>query len=357
MKEKLNRLLKKEKITIDIERVLNKFAKDQGWTIREYRIKRILSRPFSIVVNIKIIHPREQSVFVKIYKPSSSQKVQYVLRREYEITQYWFKQFQSQKYFHTIEPLWVDYDNLILITKESTGINLRSFLEERIRFLPSVQNIKKAETYLELVGNWLAYFQKHPIGSDIPYLDTSIQMDLDYFLEYINLRMDRMVSNSKISFDKNMQQAINTAITQLWNAVDSEKNNYCISHSDLSLSNILINDKHVTVLDFYKSEINSPFKDLSRLYHQLFLFSFKLDYQTRIIRKLQTALLRGWGDESVDAHPLFRIFFLMHQINHLGKIARYWERNFVENIYNRWVVRQSLKHLKEFIAHESQTKN
>ncbi len=351
--------LKKENLDVDLPGVLEAYANDRNKTLRSYRVKRVFNRPLSLVFNIELAYLQDdsESVFLKIYKPYDLQSVPITLRREYEITRYWFEKFKGHPHFHIVEPLWVDFKHFILITRESAGINLLAFLEQHVRFFPSGSDLKQARDYLNLAGQWLNNFQQFAVEDDIPYLDTSVRIARDYFLHYINVRMERMVMNPRILFDSQIQKAVNEVISRLCREIETDHVQYCVSHSDLSLSNILINGSHVTVLDFHKSEINSPYKDLTRLYHQLHLLSYKPEYSNKTIRQLQTALLQGWGDARADEHALFKIYYLIHQITHLGKIARYWEHNFVENLYNRWVVRKTLKQLKEFLAHESQTKN
>ncbi len=359
LKDKAEYFLKKEKLNVDLLWVLSEFMKKQKASWQAYRVRRIFNRPFSLVFNIEI--EKEQNdlfpIFLKIYKAANSSSLRIQLSREYEITKYWYHKFKGHPYFHTVEPLWVDFNHFILITKESPGVNLLSFLGSNMRFFPTAHQVNQAENYLYLAGQWLAYFQRYPLDSAIPYLDNSIDIEEKYFMHYINVRMERMVTNPRIVFDGQIQKKVNAVIQQLCRSIDTQKIKKCVSHSDLSLSNILIYDRHVTVLDFHKSEINSPYKDLARLYHQLHLLSYKPEYSGTVIRRLQKALLRGWGNEQAEQQPLFKIYFLIHQISHLGKVARYWEHNFVENLYNRWVVRKTLKQLAEFLDNELQTKN
>ena len=130
----------------------------------------------------------------------------------------------------------------------------------------------------------------------------------------------------------------------------NEKNRLSFAHTDFSLSNILVANDKVTVLDFNKCEINSPYKDLSRFYHQLYLLSFKPSYQKRVIEEMKSSFLQGYGDQNAKDHPLFKIFFIIHQVTHLGKISRFWERGLLENIYNRYLVTQVMKDLKQTVS-------
>ncbi len=357
MEKSLNNFLKKNEFELDLDGLLKQFSDETKILFRSYEIKHVFMRPFSLILNLRLISNSPLDIFVKIYKERDNPKTKDNLLREYHITEYWFERFKFHRFFHTIEPLWLNLEKQVIVTRQAAGINLLSFLEHRIMLLPSYQSIRKAETYLFQAGQWLAYFQNQNITDDIPYLDYSVKIQLDYFLEYISIRMDRMVKNKKIDFDETMRNNVIETIKKLWERAVAYKNSYSVSHSDFSLSNILVHQKHVTVLDFHSSEINSPLKDLSRLYHQLYLIQFKPIYQGRIIQKLQNALLAGWGNKDVNSDPLFRIYFLMHQMNHLGKIARFWEHSHVENIYNRFVVKKSLKQLREFFIYESESKN
>ncbi len=273
-----------------------------------------------------------------------------MLRREFEVTRFWFARLKASRQFATIEPVWADEELLAMITREQVGINLLDCIQRTIRLFPSPGTVKKMENYLSLTGGWLAYFQRFPISDDIPFLDRSQAVTLDYFLDYISIRLERMEKNPHIACTPEFQKRIKDYMTAQWQHVTSESITPCLAHSDFSLSNIMVGPERIVVLDFLKSQVSIPFKDLTRLYHQLYLLTYKPDYQKQFIFRLQSAFLEGWGNARANEQPLFKIFYLVHHITHIGKLSRYWEYNFAERLYNRWVVRKSLNHLEEILS-------
>ena len=68
-------------------------------------------------------------------------------------------------------------------------------------------------------------------------------------------------------------------------------------HSDLALGNILVSDGRIVVLDFAMSKLGTRLHDLTRLYVQLDLLAVKPRFSSRVVRRLQQALLNGFDPE------------------------------------------------------------
>jgi len=329
-----------------MEEIVQDYVRSSGLKLSRFRILKVLKRPLSVVTRllIKTTDGQTQVVYVKSIREQAVRDMATMARRDYETSLFWWKRFKDCDAYRVIEPLYLNPENCIIITRESKGQDLQIYLTKLGQLFPSAQAQAKVKEMIGLVGGWLSYFQT------IPVEDESVPLvDLDYLLKYVNKRMDRIVSKTKIGFDAKSQEGVNRFITERWQDVNPKENKICYLHSDLSLSNVLVDESHITVLDFTKRETGSAFKDLSRFYHQLTLLSYKPTFQNKFIHDLQESFLVGYGEHALDKHPLFEIYLMTHIINHLGKSARFWEQAPRARMYNRWVVYKVMKQIKQIV--------
>ncbi len=343
MKRK-NNTAKNDMVAIDSS--INEFARQSSLAVNDYEILQVFHRPFSIVYKI-LIHFSDESeriYYLKYYQREANKNKPEVVERDFNTTQFWNDHFKDHKEFNVIKPVYYDKQKFILISEESKGQNLSQLINTYGQFFPSLNAQKKLLNMLALVGKWLRYFQSIPIEGQYE------ELGLDYFLDYVEIRLTRLVDNKKVAFDSTLKKQVIAFIERQWAKKADADLQYCYIHSDLSLSNVLIYKDSITVLDFNEKETGLIYKDLTRLYHQLHLLYHKPVYPRRLIKNLKTAFLRGYGNEEIHNHPLFKMYQMIHIINHLGKTARYWEHDFIENIYNRWMVRNTLKELHKLVA-------
>ena len=317
--------------------------------IESYLLLNTYTRPFSDIYRIKLLFldKSEMVVYFKIYHEKNNSVFGSIeIENEYATTLYWYEFFKKSSKFGVIKPLYVEPEKRIIVTEESLGINLGQYIFRKARFFPSDIVSRQMLSMVKTAGEWLSLFQSVHVKTQ----QTSIT--LEYLLDYINLRLNRIVDNPEITFTEYDQNLIISYIKRLWGDVTEKDKRISYVHADFSLSNILVQNEKVIVLDFNKMEAGSIFQDSSRFYHQLTLLKNKPIYQGGIIDRLTESFLTGYGNSTIWENPLFKIYLMRHRINHLGKTARYWEHGFVENIYNRRVVRNTLKEIKELVTKE-----
>lgn len=337
---------KKEKFPFDIAEILQEWAQRDKVQIHEHKVTAVMHRPFSIVFKIKVSYENQPSgnVYLK-YHTSYAQngEKKELIERDFQTTKFWYEHFRNNKKFNVIKALYHNPDKYILLTEESKGFNLWDYLNKHGQFFPSRRLQNKMNEMIFGVGGWLQFFQSIPIEEE------SETLTLNFLIDYITKRLIRLVENPKIDFTEKLSSRILNYMKQCWEEVTPADLQSSYVHTDLSLSNVLIDSHAVTVLDFNKKEVGSPFKDLTRFYHQLVLLENKPVFKKTLLKNLQNSFLSGYGDSSIDKHPLFRMFLMTHMINHLGKNARYWEHSAVENLYNRWIVRNALLKIKSLV--------
>lgn len=329
-----------------IEKVAEDYARSINRSLAYFKVLKVLNRPLSIVTRLLIKTDDGETgiIYVKYIKDQQGKDMASMAQRDYETSLFWWERFKNSEDYNVIEPLYLDAQKRLIITRESFGQDLQIYLTKLGQLFPSAQAQSKIREMIRLVGGWLNYFQSIPIEGD-PISNPG----LDALLEYINLRMDRIVAKTNIGFDTTLQQKVNDFIKTHWQNVLPEDNAVCYLHSDLSLSNVLVNENHITVLDFTKQETGSVYKDLTRFYHQLTLLSYKPTFQNKFINDLKENFLIGYGKPELDKHPLFQIYLMTHIINHLGKSARFWEQSPRGRLYNRWVVYNVMQQIRQVV--------
>jgi len=329
-----------------MEKIVANYARSEGLAIAHFKTLKVLKRPLSVVTRIliKTTDGDSRIVYVKYIREQKANDMAAMTRRDYETSLFWWERFKNSEAFHVIEPLYHDAAKRIIITRESKGQDLQIYLTKLGQLFPSAQAQSKIKEMVSGVGGWLNYFQAIPLENEVTSSET-----LAAILDYINIRMDRLVSKNTIGFDRSFQNKINVFLKSCWTEVRDEDKRQCYQHSDLSLSNVLVDNKSVTVLDFTKKETGSVFLDLTRFYHQLALLSYKPTFQNKIINDLKESFLVGYGKPELDKHPLFQIYLMTHVINHLGKSARFWEQAPRGRIYNRWVVYNVMKRIRQVV--------
>ncbi len=326
--------------------ILQKYSESSGISLTRFVIKKYIDRPISLVFRIKLELENGdlQNIYLKYYKPvQEAARITSVVKRDFETTRFWYNRFKKSKTYKVVEPLYADPEKSVLITRESSGYSLWEYINKNGQFFPSADLKRQMFEMTRRSGQWLRFFQ------EIPFQGKKSLIELEEIIDYISLRLNRLQDNSKIKFDEQLKKDVLYYIRKNWNDVSLEERGKSYVHADLSLSNILIDSDTVTVLDFNKIEIGSPFKDLTRFCHQLQLLKNKPTFNKRFVENLQIHFLEGYEQPEIIRHPLFKIYLMIHTINHLGKTARYWEHSFVENIYNRWIVRNTLNRIRKIV--------
>jgi hypothetical protein len=330
-----------------IKSAIDDMARERGYDISGYKVLEVLKRPLSVVYKIRLMLNNADSfnIYLKLNTTNTHQNNPELTVRDYETTLFWWEKFEKSDKYNVIEPLYMDAEKNILISKESKGYDINIYLNKTAQMFPSPRAQTVIMEMISLVGGWLKYFQTVPVDDE----KGSEEISQSFINDYVNLRMDRIIEKTNIGFDEKMRQRVNNYLAGLWENVGDERHLRCYLHSDLSLSNVLYNENKVTVLDFTKRLSGSPYKDLTRFYHQLTLLGFKPTFQTKFIRYLKSEFLRGYGNVKIKDEPLFKIYLMTHIINHLGKSARYWEQSFLSSLYNRWVVYKTMGKLKKIV--------
>jgi hypothetical protein len=335
----------KKYVSLDVNRILHDCYEKNHQELYDFHILKLIKRPTTFVLEIEIENGdgKSERIFLKYFKTCRESDDAGQVIREYETNRFWYDKFRYHQQYNVPEPIYVDTNDYVIITKAINGQNLLNSI---------VRNCKKYSLksrriilldHIPKVGKWLKHFQNIRINAQ------SELMTLESLIDYVTIRTGRLTDNHKIDFDQRLERMIIEFIRNQWFKSKIHERRMSNVHTDFSLSNVIVDGGSVTVLDFKKVKSGSIFADLTRIYHQLTLLEYKPHLSKKMMDRLKQLYLTGYGFPNAQEIPFFKIYFVIHSINHLCKFSRYWEHSVKENIYNRWVVHNSLKKLKRRI--------
>ncbi len=331
---------------LDLQSILSELALQNKIEISAFRVVTVLPRPKSVVFKISLSLPKNLSrtVYMKTYIRQLRDEVSDFTEQEFQAMGHWYALFSAHPQFAVIHPLYYDHNRLVIITEEFDGINLGTYIEKASLFYSSANLKNFVLGKVKMAGQWLAWLHGLKSGlSDEP-------LRLEQITGYVEERLDRLIANPGLKLTVEFKTDCLHYLEKEWNSVRDGQKYQQFIHSDFTLNNIMFNSRKMAVLDFQPLVPGPVFKDVSRFCHQIELLRYKPIFSKLYLDHLKEAFLDGYGQPGLNRNPLFKIYYLTHAINHLGKTARYWEHRFDENLYNRWLVFRILRESKKTVG-------
>jgi hypothetical protein len=295
-------------------------------------------RPASHIMRVEVWRDGDASwlsrLFVKVFKPrrlpGGADAMRDRVVRDYTTTRRVHRWMSSHGDLGAVPPVACYPEHLTIVTEEVGGPTLLSYLQQRTSWFGTAGSLDEVHTTMATVGRWLRVFQ----GIDVPGTYGTIEG----LQEYIDVRLQRLVAEAATDFAENDRQRILEHIAVLGRQVGSEELGEVAVHSDMALGNLLVSGHRIVVLDFAMTKHGNPLLDLTRLFLQLDLLAVKPQTRRSVIRRLQQAMVGGFDAALTPERPLFRLFLLLHRINHLTTLSVN-RASFLEEMYNGMVRR------------------
>lgn len=317
-----------------------------------FDLQKIVTRPFSYVAKCRIIgNESDKNIYVKVYRKlenRTTEELESKVQQDYEKLCYWFDLFKNSEAYHVVKPVLSHPEKFILVTEESCGNDLGFLLDKKAKFIPSRINSNELVNAFYNTGRWLRY--KHDLLNSS---SSNSSYSIDEFIAYIDIRLNMLVTDKRRHFSEHYRKKILNFVNQNRHKIEPEQLRTEIAHGDFNPGNIIINNNSVTVLDFGRSVEDSYLLDLSKLYSRIFLYTFKPYYKTSTIRKMQQALLDGYGYSKIDSLMIFKFLLIRNTVTHLLNISKFWQYSPLEGLYNFWVMRNELNYLNAFMSSAS----
>jgi serine/threonine protein kinase len=305
-----------------------------------------ITRPFSFVARCRIRGDRDSRVvFIKRYRNSRNKPPEVFrqkVEKEFQVAKYWYDKFGDSQNFRVVKPVFVIPEKYISVTEESHGKDLFQLVLDEARFVLPKNKLAQLSRYMYNTGAWLRYKQSILSEKDERY-------SIDDLTEYMDVRLKILIDDKRRRFPGDYREKVLNYLQDKKTQIGEAERLVTISHSDFNPSNILVDGDVVTVLDFGRLVKESYLLDVSKLYFQLSLLTFKPQYRTAVIRKLQQALLDGFGEPKCNQLLLFRFLTIRNTLTHLSGITQFWRQRALEKIYNHWVMHKELAILDSLI--------
>jgi aminoglycoside phosphotransferase (APT) family kinase protein len=191
------------------------------------------------------------------------------------------------------------------------------------------------------VGRWLKTFHR-TAAIDLGAFD--VPEDL---VEYVDIRLMKLVKWEKI--EQRQYREILCYFEQQLEAGISLETEMCGVHRDLSLSNILIDQNNITVLDFAMYCLGSPYIDVSYFYQRLGNLLTNPAFRPQTIHFFQRKFLEGYQSNFNLYHSLFLTYRARHMINRLISLVEMENSGLIRQLYQYWQYNKCLRELTRLI--------
>lgn len=313
---------------------------------RKLQILKVMHRPFSVVGRCRVIGDKNESiVFIKKYRLQDGRTVQRhheKIRQDMEAAHYWYTHFSDSHRFRVVRPVLDMPERSITVTEESTGENLFQILLQSAHLLAGTTKSQQLDKQVFMVGEWLNFKQQKMLIPNKNY-------NLNELVDYVNVRLEKLLEDPRRQFPAGLSPKVRNYFQEQISQVPENELLVTVNHSDFNPGNILIKNDIVTVLDFGRLVDGSYLLDVSKLYFQLELLTFKPQFSKSTIRRIQQMLLSGFGDANATEKMMFKLLLIRHILTHLANITRFWKFNLPERLYNTWVLRRELSILNRLI--------
>ena len=289
-------------------------------------------RPFSEVWRAQVAGPPVPfAIYIKVITPRaggpSADLLRARLQRDFDISARIHRAMHGDPRLATVRPIAYFTSPLSMVTEEIPGVTFMHLLERRARRFRPVRTLAPDEAF-EYLGAWVRRFQEIE-GIASP-------RSLDELIEYIDIRLTRLVANRRAAFGSEDRQRVLAYLNCRRADVGQEDLADVAIHGDLSPANAMTDGIRAAVLDLSMIKRGTRLHDLARFYVQMELATSKPQIDPKVIAALQVRLLRGYERDLAADRPGFQVLLLMHRINHFESLLTRPER-FPVNLYNAWV--------------------
>jgi hypothetical protein len=295
-------------------------------------------RPYSFVARMGVYRPGESSpftyLFVKAVKVAGGDAERDRMRKrvahEFAVTKLVFEAMKGKPDIEVVPPIACYPEHLVIATQQVVGVTMLDYVIGHASWFGR-SDPRELDTAMTNTRGWLRAFQSFDSGSEL--------VTLEWFREYVDVRLRRLVGSSGGRFREPDRQRTLAHIGDLWARIDPVHLRDVAIHADLALSNVLVAGNRIVVLDFAMTKRGSPLHDLTRLYVQIEMLGMKPHLRRRVLRNAQAALLTGFDPLLTRESDVIRLYALLHRINHYGSLILK-PSSFPTSWYNLLVARQ-----------------
>lgn len=309
----------------------------------------LMDRESASVLRVRLRFPdaSEGHAFVKLFKPRGPSPADREFMRarvlkDFTVTSRVHDAFRGNPDFSAARLIACFPDELILVIEEVPGEPLDAVLERRAAWKPDARTVDDLCELASGIGAWFKAFQQIDPPDGLTALGN--------MREYLELRLNRLTADPhggvlSVADRKNVLAYFDAISREL---ADDDLTQ-CLVHGDVAPSNIIVHGRSIAIIDFAMACVGGRHLDIARLYTQLEFLKAKPKFRSRVVDRLQAALLSGFDHGLQPHHPLFRLFELQHVICHMANLSLNPAPPVVR-LYNKYQVRRHYRWLRERAA-------
>lgn len=293
----------------------------------------VIQRPHSTLIKSRVEWEENSfPLYVKLFhvknvSPEEHKTILTRMQTDFEITQFLNKTFNKDQPFTVPKTIAFFPEETALLSQESSGHRFIDVISRLAIGYPRNSELDELAEYAYSIGQWLREFQR---------LTTTHNSDAQGVLSlvpYVDVRLRNLMASSGLS-ESNRKVILDFLNHQVEEGSTSEMT-ICKVHGDFSLSNILVDAKNVTVLDFAMSSIGSCHQDPSYLFQRLENYLSNPLILRSTITLIEKSFLQGYNETFDGQQPLFLAFRVRHMVNYLASLVKPKKASWLTGLYQR----------------------
>ncbi len=285
--------------------------------ILKFEILRFEERPASQIFKIKaLLDSGSKNIFVKISKLRNNMSIdelQKEIVREYEIGKMVYDHLYETTEYSAIKMIACFLDYYAIVTEECQGDSLNSIIIKYGRLYPNKQRCNYLKSICYNCGLLLKNIHDTTQQDEI--------FDIHELIEYIDIRLNKLVADKQMVFDEKMRQGILKYLGKQSLMVAKDDLRIAGTHGDFAPNNLLVENQTVKIMDCADFQYSSIYRDITYFYQRLENFLHNPIFRPGTINALQDAFCKGYNPQINIASPLFTIFRIRHVINNFRSIV------------------------------------
>jgi hypothetical protein len=311
-------------------------------------IKRLQRRNHSVLVDVAFqpLGKPTLDIVVKTYRPTSTSDIERMhahMRAEFGALKALENGSTKACRLGAVKPLLCIPDALTIVTAKSAGENLQTLIKREAVLFSLRKQTRHAAALAAASGRWLRNFQRLTRTADTLNA-TNVIDEIDRLLRDCESQpwWSAPGLRKQIISDCNASRNRFTADDLIVTGV----------HGDYFAGNILAHGvDDVTVLDFEMFRYGSAWADVTYFLLQLRTLLFKRIFRPSVVSACDTAFLTGYlagsAQRCIGAHPLFKLFSILHVVRRLAGFADKNSMSVVQRWYARRVAQRHVKFLRQ----------
>lgn len=194
----------------------------------------------------------------------------------------------------------VDAAERMLLTEAVPGVVLKDLIGRFAKRTSFGRRQRDLEEYCAMSGRWLRQFQSITCRGQGSFNHEGLR-------DYCARRLETLAHDERSGIDAAFASRFLDYLQRACGSLGDRTDRIVGRHNDFSPHNILVEGKHLSVIDFGFFDHDSYLYDVGKFWFQLECMKASPLYSQQTIERLQASFLSGYGDGIDTADPAFQL--------------------------------------------------